>query len=81
MAILRFLTVALLVAGWELWRLFKHGGYSPSLAVILGSILVIAASRWLWGFENSEFDRLSDPVGINGSASGGAAARVRNRCS
>jgi phosphatidate cytidylyltransferase len=48
-----FLTAALLIAGWELWRLFKHSGYSPSLAVILGSILVIAASRWLWGFENS----------------------------
>lgn len=48
-----FITLILLVAGWELWRLFKGGGYSPSLAVILLSIPAITLSRQLWGFEGS----------------------------
>lgn len=48
-----FVSLALLVAGWELWRLFKGGGYSPSLAVILFSILAFTLTRYLWGFEYS----------------------------
>ncbi len=49
-----FVTLVLLVAGWELWRLFKVGGFSPSLVVILGSILALTLSRQLWGFEHSD---------------------------
>jgi phosphatidate cytidylyltransferase len=48
-----FVTAILLVAGWELWRLFKGGGYSPSLFIILVSIVALTLTRQLWGFENS----------------------------
>lgn len=48
-----FVTLALLLAGWELWRLFKNGGYSPSLAVILCSILALTLTRQFLGFEYS----------------------------
>lgn len=49
-----FVTLILLVAGWELWRLFKVGGFSPSLGIILGSIFALTLSRQLWGFEHSD---------------------------
>lgn len=48
-----FVALVLLVAGWEVWRLFKGGGYSPSLFIILISILSLILSRQLWGFENN----------------------------
>lgn len=49
-----FVTIILLVSGWEVWRIFKAGGYSPSLAAILISILALTTSRYLFGFEHSD---------------------------
>jgi phosphatidate cytidylyltransferase len=47
------ITAVLLIAGWELWRMFKQGGYAPSLAVILLAIAGFTLTRQLWGFDYS----------------------------
>ncbi len=44
-----FVTAVLLISGWELWRIFKIGGYGPSLAVILIAIASLTVARQLWG--------------------------------
>ncbi|MBI9043833.1 MAG: CDP-archaeol synthase [Anaerolineaceae bacterium] len=42
------------VAGWELWRIFKNGGYTPSrLILILGPPLLVM-TRFLFGFEYAD---------------------------
>ena len=46
-------TAVLLITGWEVWRMFKKGGYAPSLAVIFLAILGFTLSRQLWGFAYS----------------------------
>ena len=49
-----FVTLILLVSGWELWRMFRIGGFRPSLAVIQLTILALSLSRQLWGFERAD---------------------------
>lgn len=48
-----FIILLLAVAGWEFWRLFSSGGYSPSLGLIIGGITLLALTRTVWGFEVS----------------------------
>lgn len=49
-----FVAAVLLVSGWELWRIFKRGGFGPSLPVILISIAALTFVRQLWGLENND---------------------------
>jgi len=49
-----FVFIVLLISGWELWRLFRIGGFAPSLGVILLGILALSLSRQLWGFQSSD---------------------------
>ncbi len=45
------IVTALGVAAWEYWRIFKLGGYSPSPVVLIGGVVLLAASRAAFGFE------------------------------
>lgn len=49
-----FISVVLLIAGWELWRVYNHGGYSHSLVIILITIFAFTTARQLWGFRHSD---------------------------
>lgn len=40
-------------AAWEYWRLFKLGGYRPSVVLLVGGTLLLALVRHLYGFEYS----------------------------
>ncbi|KAF0110531.1 MAG: phosphatidate cytidylyltransferase [Chloroflexi bacterium] len=44
-----FVTFVLCVAGWEFWRIFTKGGYTPSLIVMLTFIASAVVMRYLWG--------------------------------
>lgn len=48
-----FIIALLALAGWEFWRLFSRGGYSPSLVLMIGGIIALTSSRALWDFEVS----------------------------
>lgn len=49
-----FISIILLVAGWELWRIYTHGGYSHSLVIILLTIFAFTTTRQIWGFQHSD---------------------------
>jgi len=44
------LAVVLGTAGWEYWRMFKNGGYSPSAALLIGAPVVMVLMRFLFQF-------------------------------
>ncbi|MEN4013021.1 MAG: phosphatidate cytidylyltransferase [Bellilinea sp.] len=49
-----FITFFLGIAAWEYWRLFsKSGGYSPSVLILVGGVILLALSRFWFGFEHS----------------------------
>ncbi len=45
------LTAAFMVAAWEYGRIFRRGGFSPSLPVLLGGVLLLMTTRALNGLE------------------------------
>jgi len=49
-----FVGVVLCVAAWEYWRIFKQGGYSPSLIVLLVFPAAAVAMRHIWQLEYFE---------------------------
>ena len=50
-----FMASILGFAGWEFWRIFKTGGYSPSrILLIIGTFLVVF-TRHFWGEDGSIF--------------------------
>lgn len=49
-----FVSIILLIAGWELWRIYTHGNYSHSLILILLAIFAFTTSRQLWKFDHSD---------------------------
>jgi len=42
-------------AGWEFWRIFKTGGYSPSRLILISGISAIVIARHVWGEPGSIF--------------------------
>jgi len=49
-----FIALLLAVAGYEFWRLFRHGGYNPSVWVLIPGIILLIFARFLWGFQHSD---------------------------
>lgn len=45
--------LAMLVCGWEYWRMFKNNGFAPSLPIILGGNALIVFSRHFFQFEDN----------------------------
>jgi phosphatidate cytidylyltransferase len=48
------ITLILGVAAWEFWRMFRNGGYDPSAWILIPGVMLLALSRQLWGFANSD---------------------------
>jgi len=46
-----FMALALALAGWEFWRMFRIGNYSPSLFLIITGILTLVGMRYFWQFQ------------------------------
>jgi len=42
------------IAAWEYWRMFQKGGFCPSRAIVIGGVLLLAASRAWLGFNYSD---------------------------
>ena len=49
-----FVGFVLCVAAWEYWRIFKNGGYAPSLVILLIAVASSVAMRFFLGMENIE---------------------------
>jgi phosphatidate cytidylyltransferase len=49
-----FVGALICVSAWEFWRVFKNGGYSPSLATMLVFSAVIVAMRYFFALEHVE---------------------------
>lgn len=47
-------TAILAIAAWEYWRIFKKGGFSPSVVVLVGGVTLIGLSRTFLGFQYSD---------------------------
>jgi len=45
---------ALVWAAWEYWRIFRGGGYSPSLAVLVAGVTALALGRAVWNLQYSD---------------------------
>ena len=41
-------------AAWEYWRMFQKGGLCPSRSILIGGVLLLAASRAWQGFAYSD---------------------------
>ena len=50
-----FVALILGLATWEYWRMYRAGGYRPSLLLLLGGTLAMVAARYLNGFQSSPF--------------------------
>lgn len=49
-----FVTILLSIAAWEYWRLFStHGGFSPSVVMLVGGVILISFSRYWLEFDYS----------------------------
>jgi len=49
-----FVGVVLCVSAWEYWRIFKNGGFNPSLPVLLLTPAAAVAMRFFWGMQYVE---------------------------
>lgn len=49
-----FISLLLVIAAWEYWRLFSTGGYFPSAVMLIGGTLALSLSRYYWGFQYSD---------------------------
>ena len=49
-----FVGFVLCVAAWEYWRIFKNGGYAPSLVILLIAVASSVAMRFFLGMEYIE---------------------------
>lgn len=45
---------SLVWAAWEYWRIFREGGYSPSLAVLIAGVTALALGRAVWSLQYSD---------------------------
>lgn len=45
--------LALGTAAWEYWRLFKGGGYRPSLSLLIAGVVLLVLARQMSGFDHS----------------------------
>lgn len=50
-----FITLVLVLAAWEYWRIFRRGGYAPLAGVLLPGVAVLVLTRAAWGLENSHW--------------------------
>lgn len=48
------ITAILAIAAWEYWRIFKKGGYSPSLILLVGGVVLLGLSRAYFGFQYTD---------------------------
>jgi phosphatidate cytidylyltransferase len=48
------ITAMLATAAWELWRIFKKGGYDPSLTLLMGGVVIIALSRAIFSLQYTD---------------------------
>ncbi len=48
-----FMALALGIAAWEFWRIFKNGNYRPSLYILVGGVVALVLSRHLGGIPAS----------------------------
>lgn len=46
-----FVGFVICVAAWEIWRIFKNGGYAPSLIVMLAFSFALVVMRYFFGLE------------------------------
>jgi len=53
-ALTLFLTALMAIAGWEFWRLFKTGGYSPSLVLLAGGTAALLLAFAFFSFPGSQ---------------------------
>jgi len=42
------------IAAWEYWRIFKHGGYTPSLMILMSGAVSLVLTRHLFEFAGSD---------------------------
>lgn len=50
-----FIAVIMGVAGWEFWRMFAGGGYSPSKVLIIGGSALLVLVRYQFGLGGSAY--------------------------
>jgi len=50
-----FISLILLLAGWEYVQLFRQGGHQPCLPLVLAAILALVWGRWTNAFTSSEW--------------------------
>jgi phosphatidate cytidylyltransferase len=48
------ITAFLAVAAWEYWRIFTKGGYSPSLVLLIGGVVLLGLARAAFGFQYTD---------------------------
>lgn len=48
------ITAILTTAAWEFWRIFKKGGFSPSLTLLMGGVMLLSLSRAFFNFQYSD---------------------------
>lgn len=48
------ITAILGVTGWEFWRIYRSGGYSPTPFILVGGIVILALTRFLLGFREAD---------------------------
>jgi phosphatidate cytidylyltransferase len=48
------ITAILAAAAWEFWRIFKKGGYSPSVTLLMGGVILVSISRAIFNLQYSD---------------------------
>jgi phosphatidate cytidylyltransferase len=46
-----FIALFFVIGGWEFWRMFRVGNYSPSLFLMITGILSVVCMRYFWQFK------------------------------
>ena len=49
-----FISAVLAISTWEFWRMFKGGGYNPSLGILLFGVVALVAARQAAGFHMAD---------------------------
>ncbi len=47
-----FVGFIICVAAWEIWRIFKSGGYSPSLTIMIAFSAILVVMRFFFGLDH-----------------------------
>lgn len=53
-ALTLILAILMAIGGWEFWRLFKNGGYSPSVGLLAGGTAALLLAFGFFGFAGSQ---------------------------